>query len=183
MPIHAPIPVKTCRPVNTKTCRRVHKQRGRQHPDAFAVLRSSCRSACRSIPCPARDSRATENTRRRFRPWTRRRGCGGCGGCKGSGPPDAHADLRARVPLPNRGANLVTESDGLIGAGCRGFAPCRFCAGDVALMGMLSVVQMTLLCVRPSGFGAGRRGPPPMRLWAANDGCPGYFPVIAPCMD
>ena len=31
MPIHAPIPAKTCRPVNTKTCRRVHKQRGRQH--------------------------------------------------------------------------------------------------------------------------------------------------------
>jgi hypothetical protein len=34
-------------------------------------------------------SRATENTRRSFRPWTRRRRCGGCGGCKGSGPPAA----------------------------------------------------------------------------------------------
>ncbi len=67
--------------------------------DAFHMLRSSCRSACRPIPSPARDSRATENTRRSIRPWTRRRRCGGCGGRKGSDPAAARRDPRARVPL------------------------------------------------------------------------------------
>ena len=50
---------------------------GFARPDAFAMLRNSCRSACRSVPCPARESRATENTRRSFRPWARRRRCSG----------------------------------------------------------------------------------------------------------
>jgi hypothetical protein len=89
----------------------------------FHMLRSSCRSACRAIPCPARGSRATENMRRSFRPWTRRRKCGGCGGPKGSGPPAAGGDPRAWVPLVIRKGNLATEGDYLLGAGCRGFAP------------------------------------------------------------
>ena len=91
--------------------------------DAFAVLRSSCRSACRYIPCPARGSRATENMRRSFRAWTRRRRCGGCGGRKGSGSPAAGGDPRARVPLVIRKGNLATQGDDLLGVGCRGVAP------------------------------------------------------------
>ena len=58
-----------------------------------------------------------------LRPWMRHRRRGGCGGRKGSGPPAAGRDPRARVPLVIREDNLVTEGDDLLGAGCRGFAP------------------------------------------------------------
>jgi hypothetical protein len=45
------------------------------------------------------------------------------GGSKGSGPPAADGDPRARVPLIIGEGNLATEGDDLPGAECHSFAP------------------------------------------------------------